>query len=96
MSIVKSSPESIEIIRKKAQESRTQEDITELYLALRIAADLEPDNYENWREVSFFNANYGRVDEAANALRIAKALAPGNLDLKVDEAQLMTISNDST
>lgn len=95
INVVKNSSQAVDEYRKNAQEKRTQEALTEFYSALRVQVDIEPENFQHWRELSYFNANSGRTKEAKAALRIAKSIAPDNLDLLVDEAQMLTISGET-
>jgi len=92
---LKRDPQAIDKFRKGVQERQNQSAITELYVGLRSRVDIEPDSLEAWRDLSFFNASYGREKEAQQSLKIAQSLFPDNLDLKVDEAQMMTRSADT-
>jgi cytochrome c-type biogenesis protein CcmH len=92
---LKTDPQAIDTIRKNVSANPSQRYLEEYYLALRSRVELDPDNPDVWRDLSFFNANYGRNDEAMATLRVAMRKYPDDLDLKVDKAQLLSATSDT-
>lgn len=86
---------AIEQYREALENEPTQDSINDYYLALRERVDLAPEDIKSWRDLTFFNANYGREDQAMETLKVAIKKHPDSLDLKVDKAQLLTITSDT-
>ena len=88
-------PSIIDDYRKQLDEDPSQEMINEYYLALRARVDLAPEDVNNWRDLTYFNANYGRQEQAMETLKVALKKHPQSVDLKVDKAQLLVMSSET-
>ena len=88
-------PDTIAKLSSIVEKDRSQPPINDLYLALRSQVELKPNDATGWRELALFNANYGRIAEAKEAMEIAIKIDSGNLDLKIAYAQLLTQSKES-
>ena len=77
-----------------AMNKKDRDSLEKLYLALRRAADLEPNKASHWRALSAFNIQYGRTKEAIHASKMAVQLEPKNDDVRVELAQVLTRSKE--
>ena len=93
--LIKDDAEAIDKLRNRLRENPNQTSINDLYLALRSRVDLEPEAIDAWQQLTFFNASYGREEEALKTIRVAMRKHPESLDLKVDKAQLLTSTSDT-
>ena len=91
---VKSDPNYITKLSQIADQKKDEKSLKTLYLALRTAADLEPEEVKHWRSLSVFNARVGRSKEAVQASNMALKLEPNNDDIKVELAQAMATSKN--
>ncbi len=84
----------IETLNQNLIENKNQESINMLYLAMRTKVDMMPDDVDAWRSLSIFNSSYNRIPEALNAIKFAVKLAPNDLDLKIERAHILALSED--
>lgn len=99
LSIIKqleNDPETISRLSSIVKSDRTQQPINDLYLALRSNVEVNPKDVIAWRELALFNASYGRLTEATEAMEIALKIAPEDEDLKIAFAQILTQSKETS
>ncbi|MCP3673303.1 MAG: hypothetical protein GY829_02365 [Gammaproteobacteria bacterium] len=86
--------ETIDKLTEKVQTEKSQQALSNLYLALRTNVELLPSNTNSWRTLAMFNSTYGRINEARAAMRMAMKLEPLNVDLKIDLVQVLFRSKE--
>jgi len=93
-SLLKNDAQTIDKFKKSVQTDQSQQALDDLYLALRTKVELLPSNIYSWSDLALFNANYGRIEEAREAMTVALKIEPNNIDLKIDLAQILSRSEN--
>jgi len=91
---IKSDANYISSLRVTANEKKDEKSLKALYLALRVAVDIQPNEVENWRELSVFSTRVGMTKDAIEAANMALEIEPDNDSIRVELAQAMATSKD--
>ena len=95
INMIKNDSQAIDKLKNKMSTEYNQENLDNLYLALRSNVEIAPESVNAWRDLTYFNANFRRDDEAQKTVKVALSIHPDNLDLILLKAQVLTGSNDT-
>jgi len=84
----------IDTLSQTLAETKSQDAINELYLAMRTMVDIQPKNIDGWRSLAIFNSNYNRIPEALQAINQAVKLSPNDHDLIIERAHILALSEN--
>jgi len=92
---LKQDPQYITKLSEIADKEKSEQSLEDLFMALRAQIDIRPNDANAWRALAMFNLQVGRNDDAVQSIQQAVRLAPANLDVQVEMAQIFAGTRDA-